>query len=524
MRFSFRVFISAITAIFIALAIYNYWPFIVPSPPLVAYKVDINQTSVSGVSSGGAMAVQMHVAHSSIMRGVGVTAGVAYDCSDSELPSEALRLAQGLICIAGKVSAGFSIGQTTDAWNDPGAIDNPDNLPRQKVWLFSGYNDGTVRRATMAALNAYFTNYVNPGNLFYKINNKAPHALITNDYGGACLSQSVNYINNCDYDSAGFLLKHIYGHLTPPGTNGLSSLPVPFDQSEFVDGNPKAIGLANTGYVYVPLACQTEICRAHVVFHGCRQNADSVGDAVYKHGGYNKWADVNNIIVLYPQTVATDKTLLNWGGPRNPAGCWDWWGYSKPEAHRDDYARKSGYQISAIKAMLGRLTENFQPGEGTKDTFGTPQDFEASDKTSTSVELVWKPNNSAAGFNVYRSDATGGAPTQINSNLIKGASFVQGGLNPATTYHYVINAVEQGSNAESPPTSPISVTTAPAPPPCSPYFSNNVVHHWNLRAYSPWGYETYAVGTADSMGPYNIYTYSHLIKEGTFRYRVGYCP
>ena len=29
------------------------------------------------------MAVQMHVAHSSIMRGVGVIAGVAYDCADS---------------------------------------------------------------------------------------------------------------------------------------------------------------------------------------------------------------------------------------------------------------------------------------------------------------------------------------------------------------------------------------------------------------------------------------------------------
>ena len=31
------------------------------------------------------MAVQMHVAHSSIMRGVGVIAGVAYDCADSRL-------------------------------------------------------------------------------------------------------------------------------------------------------------------------------------------------------------------------------------------------------------------------------------------------------------------------------------------------------------------------------------------------------------------------------------------------------
>ena len=29
------------------------------------------------------MALQMHVAHSSIMRGVGVIAGVTYNCADS---------------------------------------------------------------------------------------------------------------------------------------------------------------------------------------------------------------------------------------------------------------------------------------------------------------------------------------------------------------------------------------------------------------------------------------------------------
>ena len=53
--------------IVIAMSVY-WWSY---TPPLVAYGIDIQQTSVSGVSSGGAMAVQMHVAHSSKMRGVG---------------------------------------------------------------------------------------------------------------------------------------------------------------------------------------------------------------------------------------------------------------------------------------------------------------------------------------------------------------------------------------------------------------------------------------------------------------------
>ena len=71
------------------------------APPLASYKVDINQTSVSGVSSGGAMAVQMHVAHSSIMRGVGVIAGVAYDCTNSALLSVEARFARAPDCMNG---------------------------------------------------------------------------------------------------------------------------------------------------------------------------------------------------------------------------------------------------------------------------------------------------------------------------------------------------------------------------------------------------------------------------------------
>ena len=46
------------------------------------------------------MAVQMHVAHSSIMRGVGVIAGVAYGCTGPEF-SFSVRVAQLLNCMEG---------------------------------------------------------------------------------------------------------------------------------------------------------------------------------------------------------------------------------------------------------------------------------------------------------------------------------------------------------------------------------------------------------------------------------------
>ena len=54
-----------------------------------------------------------------------------------------------------------------------------------------------------------------------------------------------------------------------------------------------------------------------------------------------EWADSNNLIVLYPQAEST---------ALNPFGCWDWWGYTG-----DGYATRTGTQMTAIRAMIGRI-------------------------------------------------------------------------------------------------------------------------------------------------------------------------
>jgi hypothetical protein len=534
MKISSSSLLWAITSILVVIAIATYLLFPFPklkslaglfgsAPSLGAYGIDIQQTSVSGVSAGAAMAVQMHVAHSSIMRGVGVIAGVPYDCADSALPSAMQRMLRGLdLCLTGTggANANFSIGRTSVAAGIPGAIDDPAlNLPRQKVWLFSGYNDGAVLRPAMDAVAAYYEHYIDASNIFYKTNNRAPHALITNDYGGQCLSVDHDFINNCNYDMTGLLLQHIYGSLNPPTSSGLSGSILAFDQGEFVvGGNPRSVGLADTGYVYVPVACNTQnsACRVHVFFHGCLQYAGRVGDAVYKHGGYNKWADVNKFVVLYPQTVNTDFD------PVNPEGCWDWWGLSDPLPRSADYPRKTGYQISAIKAMLDRLAQTFVPG-GSSDTFGTPQQFSAPDSTSTSVELIWQANNAAAGFNIYRSTSGAGPYAKINSQPVTGASFVDRGLPPTTTHYYEARAIDRQSGLESAPTGEVPGLTAPTPPTCDPYFSNNVVHVNKFRAYTILG-DTWALGSNDQMGLFTVFNLSQLTKDAPFSYRVGYCP
>ena len=529
MKVSRLVFIAVVSAVVIAITaplflsfgLKRFARFFFPTPSLAAYGVDIQQTSVSGVSSGGAMALQMHVAHSSIMRGVGVLAGVAYACTDPLL-LVAARVLRGFECMDGAGSFGgpsgaaFSIARTADAAAVPGAIDDPAvHLPTQKIWLFSGYNDGMVRRAAMDAVALYYAHYVDAGNIFYKNNNRAPHALVTDNYGGPCLGFNSEFINNCSYNMAGHLLRHIYGALNQKNSGSLSGSIAEFDQTEFVKGGltPASVGFADTGYVYVPDVCRTQACRVHVVFHGCQQYAGLVGGAVYRHSGYNEWADTNRIIVLYPQTDAD--------ADFNPKGCWDWWGLDQLLPLNSDFARKTGYQVSAIKAMIDRLAQNFVPIGGS-DTFATPQDFSARDSTADSVALAWRANSAAAGFNVYRSSGNSGPFAKINSRLVTGASFGDRQLSPNTTYYYQLTAVNQ-SGMESAPTSAVTATTAPQPPACDPYFSNNVTHVASLRAYWYGLLFARAVGSNDNLGLNTTTTFSQLMKEGALYYSEGYC-
>jgi hypothetical protein len=100
------------------------------------------------------------------------------------------------------------------------------------------------------------------------------------------------------------LLTQIYGPLQPKAKT-LSAQPRSFSQAEF---SPAAAGLASTGYVFIPASCQQAAgrnCAVHVVFHACKQGAETVGGDIYAKVGYNAWADTNGIIVLYPQIDPT---------------------------------------------------------------------------------------------------------------------------------------------------------------------------------------------------------------------------
>lgn len=450
---------------------------------LKSYNVKLDETSISGISSGAFMAVQFGVAHSAIVKGVGATAGGPYFCAETLLNRNMSTKALLARCMQGDPTYGVipitdddmaRLVRETENKAARGDIDPVSNLARQKVWLFHGYNDGVVKKAVGDALYAFYTHYV-PGQVFYKDTLGAGHAQVI-DYCPSGLSNCTcartgdEFIKNCAYDAVGVLFKHVYGDLQPKAATPQGDF-VEFPQDEFArdrTGYPSAnaISMGRTGYAYVPKNCSAMApCRVHVALHGCEQYAEKIGDRFYKYAGYNEWADTNSIIVLYPQTTKSP----SWANPGvlNPMGCWNWWGYNQVTDSEGDYASKKGLQIATIKRMLDRLAGGYT-GWQAPPTTGP---LEVTDATHQQVALRWGRVADATGYKLYRANSSKGpfAPTNTGRPLV-GEVFVDATVLPATTYYYQLRSVD-GDGREAAVSGPVSVTTAKRPPKCDPYFN-----------------------------------------------------
>jgi poly(3-hydroxybutyrate) depolymerase len=322
------------------------------SRKLPALSGDPTRVSVSGLSSGAFMTIQYGVAFSASTIGMGVVAGGPYNCANVN--------AGGIVtCMSGSPNGAASYAAAQE-FARLGQIDPVSNLANQKIYMFSGTNDQTVKQTVMNAVPGFFqAAHVPAANIQYVNQYPAGHAFISPSSGNACAVTATPYVNECaalsaaagsstpgaKYDQPGAILAQIYGPLKPRATT-LSSRPIPFDQTEFISSAMSSMD--STGYAYIPVSCTKGgpgHCGVHVVFHGCEQGAQTVHDAVYGKVGYNNWADTNGIIVLYPQADASAFI------PVNPDGCWDWWGYSGM-----DFQVRSGVQLSAVRAMVTRLT------------------------------------------------------------------------------------------------------------------------------------------------------------------------
>jgi poly(3-hydroxybutyrate) depolymerase len=306
-------------------------------PPL---PIDPASVTVSGISSGGAMAVQFHVAYSAAVSGAGVLAAPPYYCA-----ADSMRLALGR-CTKGEddIPTADLIALTSQLALE-GAIDPIAGLATDRVWIYHGASDPYVSKPVTDALETYYRALVDPAHVVRVEQPGAGHTFPTaRADAGSCASSDPPYVGNCGLDGARSLLSHLYGDLRAnraPEDDELAE----FDQRPYAMASGSE-ALADRGWIYVPKSCRSDgrpHCRLHVVFHGCKQGAAMVGKQFILGSGYLETAAANDVVVLFPQIEASYR-------PLNPMGCWDWWGYEGPA-----YAVQDGAQITAIRMMVADL-------------------------------------------------------------------------------------------------------------------------------------------------------------------------
>jgi poly(3-hydroxybutyrate) depolymerase len=445
------------------------WALAADPVALPSYNAAIGETSISGISSGAFMAIQFATAWSSVIKGVGAIAGGPFWCAKADaddiwngytLPA----LTATGSCMKGPPPDLSILVAKADAKAASGDIDPTQNLNRQKVYLFHGYNDAVVDKSVTDAAADFYRHYLGDagrGNLYYQTALGAGHSLVVlqephveglND----CKDNSGPYIDQCGYDQAGIILQHIYGAMNPPNRGHLMGTMKRFDQSLYSkpdDTSPLSLG--DTGYAFVPKECEEgAACRVHIALHGCKQDVGDIGRRFIENTGYNSWADTNHLIILYPQT---ESSLYL---PFNPQACWDWWSYVN---HEDSYVTKSGSQIRAIKAMLDALTAGAKSPTATVAEPGmAPDALTVFDTSDTAAALAWHPVGGATAYRVWRAGADG---TFALVGSVAGPSFGDSGLIPQSLYRWRVSATVDG--IDGPTSVEVAATTRPTPERCN---------------------------------------------------------
>jgi poly(3-hydroxybutyrate) depolymerase len=308
---------------------------------LEQYNIDTSGITTSGISSGGIMATNFHFAHSSKVSGAGIFASVPYMCGFGGVLAATTCMSTPLL-----VNVPFLI-QEAENLAATGSIDPISNVQGSRVWVYHGSEDSVVLPASGPNVRDVYSEF--GANVQTVFNIASQHAQPTNNYGSACGSSAVNtaWISNCNYQGAFEMLNYLYGGglRRPDGNTVANGDLIVYDQSEFFNFAPSLSSMNTRGYVYVPTGCKdrSTSCKLHIAFHGCAQNLDAVGDVYVTKAGYLEAAELNNIIVLFPQTVAN--SIVG-----NPQGCWDWWGYLN-----NLFPAKEGNQILATYRMMDRI-------------------------------------------------------------------------------------------------------------------------------------------------------------------------
>lgn len=313
-----------------------------PAPPLPAIAVDPSRIAVAGVSSGAIMATQVHFAWSDRLRGAALVAGTPYGCAGGSLETALGPCMQARPYLPDPKRLAALVRARADA----GELAPLAGLAGDTVYVLHGRDDATVApdlAGSVAGVYEALSDEAGGIEVVRDTGRGFPHLLPTLDRGIDCALGGKPWLGRCGFDAAGEMMARLFG---PPSSEASAEAGGElrrFDQSPFAPAGVDPI-LADAGYLYLPKACAAgAACGVLVAFHGCQQNVDKVGEAFVRDAGFNRWADVHRVAVLYPQVRSSYL-------PLNPKACWDWWGYTG-----ENYDTRDGAQLRWLAAALTAL-------------------------------------------------------------------------------------------------------------------------------------------------------------------------
>jgi poly(hydroxyalkanoate) depolymerase family esterase len=148
-------------------------------------------------------------------------------------------------------------------------------------------------------------------------------------------------------------------------------------------------------------------------------------------------------------------------------------------------------------------------GTGGTGSLPAPTGLKVTGTTDTTAALSWSAVGGAASYAVYRGGTKVGSTTS--------PSYTDTGLTAGTTYTYTVAAADSSGTA-GPASTAVTATTTGTPGGGACFTDNNYNQVAAGRAHQSGGY-TYANGSNQSMGLWNVYTV-HTLKETSANYYV----
>ena len=365
--------------------------------PALPAKGDPKQVSISGISSGAAMAVQYAVAHSGTLSGVGAIAGPGWACAQGRV-SQALNT-----CLCTRETPPSTLEQARKLAASGGidklASGRPTALSR--AFVFHSADDATVRAPSGEASIAFLQGFIGQPPTVDRGNasdgsDHAGHGILSPGGTDSCTTspKDSSYVRRCgDEDNARDLLRALFPQVPFDASRRTQDIPASelqaFDQNPFIDevlatrptiapdalwwytwpyrsDRRNRLDMADTGYLYVPPSCRATgtRCGVHVALHGCKQDVKAFAITT----GYLHWAELYRQIMVFPAVRQGSSPVSEscsagavpsladsaWIQP-NPNGCWDWWGYLDG-TDRTRYLTRSAPQMQVIERIVRALT------------------------------------------------------------------------------------------------------------------------------------------------------------------------